>query len=218
MKTLFQKRFKEGLQAISESLTKKRGIKEYAKVLQRIGRLGQKFPSISQFYQVEVEQEDEIATAIKWSVKEEDKLNFRFSGAYLIRSDRADLDEKELWSLYMMLTQVEDAFRSLKSHLGLRPVYHRADRRMEGHLFITVLAYHLLATIQRELKKQGMNHGWNTIRTLMATQTRVTASITNDNGERIHIRQTTDPEPFHYDIYQALGLHPKPLRARHIRF
>jgi transposase len=217
MKTLFQKRFEEGLRSISESLTKKRGIKGYAKVLQRVGRLRQRFPSIAQFYEIEVEHEGETATALKWSVKEEDKLNFRFSGAYLIRTDRRDLDEKALWSLYMMLTQVEAAFRSLKSDLGLRPVYHCVDRRMEGHLFITVLAYHLQATIQRELKKKGINHSWNTIRNLMATQTRVTASITNDKGERIHIRQTTDPEPFHYDIYQALGLHPKPLRSKCIR-
>ncbi len=117
MKTLFQKRFEGGLQTIAESLTKKRGIKDYGKVLQRIGRLRQRFPSVSQFYEITVEHEGEIAMTVKRSVKEEDKLAFRFSGAYLIRTDRTDLDEKGIWSLYMMLTQVEDAFRSLPEKL-----------------------------------------------------------------------------------------------------
>ena len=117
----------------------------------------------------------------------------------------------------MMLTHVEDAFRSLKSELGMRPVYHRKDHRMEGHLFITVLAYHLLASIQRELKRKGISHRWTTIRNQMATQMRVTLCLTNDSGERLHLRQTTDPEPFHLQVYQALGLPPKPLRSRRLR-
>ncbi|MBW2146941.1 MAG: hypothetical protein JRI22_07965, partial [Deltaproteobacteria bacterium] len=60
-----------------------------------------------------------------------------------------------------------------------------------------VLAYHLLASIQRDLKNKGISHRWSTIRTQLATHMRTTVSLTNDQGERIHIRQTTDPEPFH---------------------
>ncbi|MCL0092795.1 hypothetical protein M1N92_03935 [Dehalococcoidia bacterium] len=92
----------------------------------------------------------------------------------------------------MMLSQLEDSFRCLKSGLGLRPVHHRINRRQEAHLFITVLAYHLLASIQRNLKKKGISYQWDTIRTRLSNQTRVTTSITNDKGQRIHIRQTTD--------------------------
>lgn len=86
----------------------------------------------------------------------------------------------------MMLTQVEDAFRCLKSELGPRPPYHRIDRRLKGHLFISALAYHLLAGIQRDLRKKGVSHRWSTMRTQMATQRRSTASSTNDKGEGIH--------------------------------
>jgi transposase len=57
----------------------------------------------------------------------------------------------------MMINQVEDGFRSLKSKLGLRPVYHRLDRRLEGHLFTSILAYHLLATIQRRLRARSLS-------------------------------------------------------------
>jgi transposase len=144
-------------------------------------------------------------------------MEARFSGSYYIRSSRTDLDEGDLWHLYMMLTQVEESFRCLKAELGMRPVYHHKDRRMEGHIFITVLAYHLLASIQRELKHKGISYRWETIRTQLSNQTRVTTSLTNERGQRIHVRQTTDPEPFHFEIYSALGLPVRPLKARRWR-
>jgi transposase len=89
--------------------------------------------------------------------------------SYYIRSSRPDLDEKELWSLYMMLNRVESSFRSLKSELGLRPIHHRKDRRQAGHFFISVLAYHLLASIQRCLMEKGISYRWETIRKRMAS-------------------------------------------------
>lgn len=114
---------------------------------------------------MEVTKQKGKATGIKWGIERKDGLEMRFSGTCYIRSDRVDLDEKELWYLYMMLTEVEDSFRYMKSELGMRPVFHRKDSRMEGHLFISVLAYHLLVSIQRELKRNGIHHRWETIRT-----------------------------------------------------
>jgi transposase len=211
IKSRLQKHFEEGLTAIAASLGKKRGIKAYDKVMARLGRLQEKYPTINQFYQVKVAHKDGVAQSVTWEIKDDIKLQARFSGAYYLRSDRNDLDEKKLWSLYVMLTGVEDAFRSMKTELGLRPIYHQKDERIEAHLFITVLAYHLLNTIQRALKLKGIRLRWQTIRSRMATQARVTGSITNDRKQRIHIRLTTEAEPFHHQIYRALGLPTKPL-------
>jgi transposase len=217
IKKSFQARFEEGLKGVAASLTKKRGQKKYEKVLFRLGRLQAKFPVVGQYYQIDVEQKDGLATAISWSVKDRAKMENRFSGSYYLRTDRTDLDEKALWSLYMMLTGVEDAFRSMKSALGLRPIFHRKDSRIEAHLFITVLAYHLLAVIQRQLKERGIHHRWETIRTRLSTLTRVTAALTNDKGERIHIRKTTDPEPVHLNILRALGVPFRILKTKKIK-
>ncbi|MBI4303400.1 MAG: hypothetical protein HY665_03575 [Chloroflexi bacterium] len=104
----------------------------------------------------------------------------------------------------------------VKSELGLRPVYHRKASRQEGHLFITVLAYHLLAIIQRELKCKGLSHRWSMLRTRLSTHMRATASVTNDKGERIYLRQTGDPEPFHLEVYRTLGLPANPLKTKRI--
>ena len=210
----FQKRFEEGLAAIAASLEKRGGVKSYDKVLERVGRLRERYASIAQFYEVTVERSEDQARALTWRIQNEEGLRARFCGGYLIRSSRKDLDEQRLWSLYTTLTLVEESFRSLKSDLGLRPMYHRKDRRLEGHLFISVCAYHLLAAIQRQLRKEGIVHRLEIIRMRMASQCRVTASMTNVKGERIHIRQTTEPESFHREVYRALGMHPKPLQTQ----
>ena len=214
MRERAQKRFEEGLASIGASLQKPRGVKQYDKVVERVGRLRERNSSIARFYEITVEKSEDRATALTWLIQNEEGLKARFCGGYLLRSSRKDLDEASLWSLYTTLTLVEGSFRSLKSDLGLRPMYHRLDRRLEGHLFISICAYHLLAAIQRQLKKGDIIHSWEIIRMRMATQCRVTASITNDKGERIHIRQTTEPESFHKEVYRALGMQPKPLERK----
>jgi transposase len=214
IRSRLQQRFEERLQAIAVSLEKRRGQRRYEKVVERIGRLKERYRRIAHFYQIEVTQEKGKATGIKWAIERKDELEMRFSGSYYIRSDRTELDEKELWSLYMTLGEVEDAFRSLKSELGMRPVFHRRDKRMEGHLFISVLAFHLLASVQRELSRQGIHHRWQTIREQLQNHMRVTSSITNQKGERLHRRQTGDPEPYHLAVYRALGVKPNPLATK----
>ncbi|MDQ7031109.1 MAG: hypothetical protein Q9M37_00110 [Desulfonauticus sp.] len=73
-------------------------------------------------------------------MKDKETLDLRFSGAYKIRSYRTDLSTRELMSTYMLLTKIEPSFRSLKQDLSLRPVYHRLDNRIKGHVFLTILA------------------------------------------------------------------------------
>lgn len=211
MKSRFQQYFEEGLAAIAASLTKKRGQKDYGKIMERIGRLKGKYPRVARFYQIKVIREKDKVSEIRWEIERKDDLEMRFSGSYYIRSDRNDLNEKELWELYMMLTGVEEAFRCLKSELGLRPVYHQKDIRLEGHLFISVLAYHLLVCIQKEISGKGIKHRWETIRNRMANHMLATTFATNHKGERVYQRRIGDPEPFHLKVYQALGVSPHPL-------
>lgn len=211
MKSRFQQHFEEGLLAIVASLAKKRGRKSYGRIMERIGRLKERYPRIARFYRIEVAQEKGKVSGITWEMERKDALEMRFSGSYYLRSDRIDLEEKELWELYMTLTDVEESFRCLKSELGLRPTFHQKDSRLEGHLFISVLAYHLLACIQKELFKKGIHHRWETIRKQLANHMVATSAVINRKGERVYQRRIGDPEPFHLRIYQALGLSPHPL-------
>ena len=217
MKARFQQHFEEGLQTIANSITRKGGHKGYGKAMERLGRLKERYPTIAQFYDVAVQEERGRATGMEWRIDDDKELEARFSGAYYIRSSRTDLDEKQLWSLYMMLGEVEASFRCLKSELGMRPVYHRKDPRQEGHLFITVLAYHLLASIQRKLKSKGISHRWGTLRERLATHQMGTVAVTNDQGERIYQRQAGEPEPYHLEIYRALGLPTNAIKIKRMK-
>ena len=84
-----------------------------------------------------------------WETRDEIEQKQRdLEGNYLLKTHRSDLQKQQIWHFYMMLTRMEQAFRDLKTHLGLRPVYHQKEMRVDGHIFISILAYHLLQTIE----------------------------------------------------------------------
>ena len=102
-------------------------------------------------------------------------------------------------------------FRSFKSELGLRPVYHHKEIRVDGHLFITVLAaYQFVQIIRKQLQEHDIQGRWSSLREILSVQQRVTASFQRANGGALHIRKTTRPEPELAAIYQALNLDPLP--------
>ncbi len=78
-------------------------------------------------------------------------------GVYCLRTNELTWDAERLWRTYFMLTDLEAVFRSVKSELGLRPVFHRTEGRVDAHLFITVLAYQFVQLIRRRLRAQGIN-------------------------------------------------------------
>lgn len=122
----------------------------------------------------------------------------------------------EIWKLYMTLTQVESAFRSFKTDLGTRPVYHQLAERTTAHLFISTLAYSLLASIEYRLSEAGDHRSWKTIRGIMSTHRRDTIILTDDKRAIHHIRQTGMPEPAHLDIYRKLAVNYRMPRFKKI--
>jgi len=108
------------------------------------------------------------------------------------------------------LTDLESVFRSLKSELGLRPVFHSKEIRSDGHLFITVLAYQCVQAVRLNLKKAGINASWAQLRDTLAVQRRVTTSLRRKDGRTIHVRKSTWAEPDLMAIYQALAISSTP--------
>jgi transposase len=111
-----------------------------------------------------------------------------------------------LWRTYTMLTDLEAVFRSMKSELGMRPVFHHKSRRVDGHLFISVLAYHMVHTIRYQLKARSIHLSWEGLRARLEGQDRITVVLERDDGKRCHIRKATRPEPRQQLIYDALGI------------
>jgi len=92
----------------------------------------------------------------------------------------------------------------------MRPVFHQITKRVTGHLFISVLAYHLVHSIRYRLKKSGITSSWSDLRKQPAGQNRVTISMQCKNNDVVHVRKSTRPEPRQQKIYSALGIcfHP----------
>jgi transposase len=208
IKTKFQERFEAELLKACNALHLRNGTKRYDKVLERIGRLKERFKLVSHGYKVSVEKDTETNKAknIIWSRKKQEKT----SGIYCLRTDRKDLNEQQIWDIYTMLTDIEDAFRCMKSELGLRPIYHQNEARCDGHIFITLLAYHLLHSIRFKLRQRGVRFCWTTIRKQLSTQVRVTTTMKREDGKMIRIRKSSKAEPSHKVIYDALDLSYQP--------
>ncbi len=210
MGSLLQKRYENALEHAHEALCKPSGTKSYKKVLERIGRLKERHKKISRHYKVTVtpDQKNKYAISIIWG-KDEGKLEDRFQGLYQLRVYGLDWDSEELWKTYVMLTLVEEAFHCLKADLGLRPIYHQKEARVDAHLFITVLAYHVLQVLLHKLRLAGISIRWKTLQADFASRVRVTTSMRLSTGKQVRIRTTTRPNERQQKIYQALNIPSK---------
>jgi transposase len=204
--------FEAVLLKLQAGLSKPRGTKDLAKIMERLGRAKQRYSRAAQHYQVEVTKDDTgtQVRAITWSKRIKPGSAAAHPGVYCLRTTLVELDNATLWRTYTMLTNLESVFRSLKTDLGLRPVFHQIDRRVEGHLFITVLAYHFVHTLRLQLKAKGIDDSWETLRETLATQQRVTATLQRRDGRAAHVRKATRPEPRHQKINEILGHAPNP--------
>ena len=207
----FTTAFEAGLQKLADGLQKPRTEKRHDKLLERIGRLKEKSRGASQHYTVNlVTDAAGKVTALTWEKSLVAGTMATHPGVYCLRSNELGWDEERLWRTYSMLTDIESVFRSLKSELGLRPVFHSKEERSDGHLFITVLAYQCVQVLRTKLKEAGINDSWACLRQTLSVQRRVTASLRRKDGRTIHVRKSTLAEPALMAIYKALAINPAP--------
>lgn len=214
MTTRFMERFEAGLAKLAAGLTTPRGEKNRDKLQQRIGRLKAKNHGIGQHYQTELTT-DESGTkviSLTWKKDMVEGTQLSHPGVYCLRTNETTLSETELWQTYTMLTDLEAVFRSLKSELGLRPIFHHKEERAEGHLFITVLAYQAIQTLRLKLKMAGdENHfSWKRLREIFGVQQRITATFKQRDGKTLHVRKATVAEPTLKKLYDMLEISSSP--------
>lgn len=210
----FASRFETELNALNEGLQRPRTEKRPDKLWERIGRLKEKQHGIGQHYQIDLQTDDsgEKALSITWQKHLVPGSYVDLPGVYCLRSNQTQWPEEQLWRTYRMLTDLEAVFRCFKSDLGFRPIFHSKEERADSHLFITVLAYQFVQLIRRRLKESdsNANSSWRTLREIMSTQCRVTASFRRADGKALHVRKATRAEPEQMAIYRALKVNPAP--------
>ncbi|MFT6337246.1 MAG: transposase [Halioglobus sp.] len=196
MKDQFELRFEEELKKIKACLSKKGGTKKVDKVHQRIGRAKQKYSSVHNRYDIKTTNDEKRKQVVKltWKKninKEQQKLEGL--GRYFLRTSMDMVDEVVVWNVYNTIREVESTFRTLKTDLDLRPIYHKNDDATLAHLNLGLLAYWLANTIRCQLKSNGIRHSWKEIIRIGNTQKVVTTRGFNKASEEIKVRKCSQP-------------------------
>jgi transposase len=175
-----------------------------AKINEAIGRLKERYSRVARYYEVAFEAEPRRLT---WRENVERKRKAEtLDGTYLLKTDRMDMKDEEVWRTYVLLTRVESAFRSMKSPLMERPIFHHLKHRVQTHIFLCVLAYHLLASVEKCLRDRAIHTSWETVRQQLSTHQVVTVVLPANTGEVLRIRKGSTPESIHRELYGALRI------------
>ena len=253
MNNRFQERFEKGLSIINASLSKKSGIKIEKKVYERVGRLKQQYPSISKYYEINYSVETETiknrktkqnteirkVKSMNWKIKDNIEPNEQ-SGTYFLRTS-LEMSEKLTWLIYNIIREVEYCFRTLKTDLDLRPIYHKKDEATMAHLHLGLLAYWVVNTVRNQLKKSetkqitpsketeknaqkekidsqnisiNYNSQWREIIRIMNTQKVVTTVSQNRYDQVIISHRCSDPSTKVEAFYRCLNYKSKPKSIR----
>ena len=197
------------LRRLNDRLTSKGTLKRYDKILEKIGRLKQRY-QVGHLYKITIARENNRCTRIDFHLNPS-AVEQHPPGQYVLRTNRLDLSARDISRIHRSLTCVEDSFRSMKGHLGLRPNFHHSDDPTIAHIFITVLAYHVLAFILTKLRSAGITSNWTSIRSILSTHVRLTTSLKTDSGASIHIRSNSRPDQQQSLIYNALSAVHNPI-------
>ncbi|MCP5106840.1 MAG: hypothetical protein GY950_25880 [bacterium] len=164
----------------------------------------ERYPRVARYYKMTYDKKEkkfEMSVDLEKMEKAE-----RLDGAYLLKSSRMDLNAQEIWKIYMFLTRAENAFRDMKSPLSERPIFHQLQQRVDTHIFLCILAYHLLVAIEKTMLDKGRHTSWETIREVLATHQVATVVLPTTNGAELRIRQDSVAEDKHKELYKILEI------------
>jgi len=198
-----EKRLLADLSKLSRRVKKGR-LRGVEKVHEAIGRLKERYPRVARYYRVSY---DPAGPAVSFEEDAERKETARrLDGSYLLKTSCRELSAEQIWKIYIMLTRVESAFRAMKSPLAERPIFHHLKHRVQTHIFLCILAYHLLVSIEKMFLETGIHTSWETLREELSTHQVVTVALPASNGEILKIRKGTRPESRHKEIYEILRI------------
>ncbi len=214
MNRQWRERFEQELTKARDALGRKGGKKTYEKVIERVGRAIQKYPSIAKYYVIDYyrdESNPKNMADIKWRIAIRENID-KHSGIYFLRTNVQQLDQKATWDYYNLIREIECTNRQLKTDLNLRPIFHQKDECSDAHLFLGLLSYWIVNTIRYKLKQTGEHCYWTEIVRRMSTQKAITTEGVNALGGKVFLRLCSEPNKAARDIYQRLKYKPMPFR------
>src|SRR6266545_6758331 len=119
----------------------------------------------------------------------------RREGRYLLRTNLTESDPAKLWSLYLQVVAVEEAFKNLKGDLAVRPIFHQNEKRVEAHIFVSFLAYCLHVTLGQRLRSLAPGLTTRSVLEQFAAMQMIDVHLPTTDGRQIILTRTTQPEP-----------------------
>jgi transposase len=186
-------------------------LKDRGKMFMGLGRIQASHPQVADLYEMAVKDTREGARLV-WRQKPEQQqwLEAR-EGAYLLRTNLTADGAADLWKKYMQLTEVEAAFRTLKSELAIRPLFHQLERRVKAHVLVAFLGYALLVTLKHLLKRGGSEYSPANVLKRLAELYSVDIVLPTVEGREIWLRRITKLDDEQQKILYQLQL-PLPER------
>jgi transposase len=138
--------------------------------------------------------------------KDKLRIQRRREGRYLLRSNMTGQDPAALWQQYILLTEVEQAFKELKNDLSIRPIYHQLDERIEAHIFVAFLAYCLNVTLKQRARTLAPGLTPRAILEKFAAIQMVDVHLPTTDGRELVLSRYTEPERDHQLLLDQLRL------------
>ena len=178
-------------------------------LLKKVGAAEKEAGRCAGFFKINIPRlEDPIdETTFYWTInREKYRQTRRREGQYLLRSNQTSEDPAELWKQYLILTNIEESFRTLKGDLAIRPVYHQLEHRIEAHIFISFLSYCLQVTLKQMAKAHAPGLTPRSILEQMKTIQMIDVHIPTTDGRELKMSRYTRPEKHQQLILSQLKL------------
>ncbi len=195
-----------------DAALRRRPADENGAVERRIGRWMGKYPAAARWLKVELVRDGEggAVTSLNLScpLREGDHPTLA-KGAYLLRTNCTESDPAKLWRWYMQLTQAEAAFRTAKSDIGLRPVFHQKTERVEAHLLVCFLSLALWRTLEMWMRGKGLGTSARKLVEAIGTIRSMDVSVPvrrEDRTVTLHLRTVAKPDEDVSLLLAHLGL------------
>jgi hypothetical protein len=161
-------------------------------LLLKLGAAKQRAPSAWRLVKVDVPQD---GSPFQFSLRK-DKLRSvrKGEGRYLLRTNLDESDPARVWKFYMQLTHVEEAFKNLKGDLGLRPIFHQKEERIEAHIFVAFLAYCLHVTLGRQLRDLAPGLTPRSVLEKFAAMQMIDVHLPTSDSREVVLTRYTQPE------------------------
>ena len=213
MEDRFTEKFEKELEIFNRNLQKKGARRKVSDVYQRIGRLKERNHYISGQYEISFTEDAKktVVTSIQWKRKPPKN---QYDGTYFLRYSNKNLTTNEIWNIYNTIREVEQTFRTLKTDLQIRPIYHQNDNAILSHIFVGLLAYQIVNTIRFQLKKHGITLSWDKIVKKLNTYKSITTDMMTKDKKKIILKYCLRPSPFVADIFRKLNYKIRPFKKQ----